>query len=122
MISKPGWIAVAGLVAGFLLFLSGLSRAVDRGQFADVPDNIRSWFKSVTGPSGIPCCDISDGHRTSWEMRGQSYFVPVEGEWVEIPPGTIVRNAGNPFGEAVVWYVRYGGGVVIRCFVPASEV
>jgi hypothetical protein len=97
-------------------------QAVDRGQYKDVPDDVRAWFKSVMSPSGIPCCDISDGHRTKYEMREGHYWVPVEEEWTEVPEHTVIRNAGNPIGEAVVWYYRRDGAVVIRCFVPASEV
>jgi hypothetical protein len=29
-------------------------------------------------------------------------------------------NAGNPLGEAVVWYVSLRGNIEIRCFVPAD--
>src|SRR5438046_6557674 len=38
--------------------LATAAQAVDRGQFENVPDNIRSWFKAVVSPSGVPCCDI----------------------------------------------------------------
>lgn len=104
--------------------------AVDNGQFGDVPDNIRSWFKSVRSHNGVPCCDISDGHRTTW--RGTStggYEVPIGEEpdgsphWVPVPPEAIIYDAGNPTGEAVVWYVRQGAGTYyIRCFVPGGGV
>lgn len=96
--------------------------AVDRGQYKDVPEDIRAWFKSVAAPNGMLCCDISDGHRTMYDTRGDSYWVPIDGKWVEVPPYTIIRNAGNPVGEAVVWYARYNDMIIIRCFVPASEV
>ncbi len=44
--------------------------AADTGQVPpDVPDHIRSWFKSVRGLNGIPCCDIAAGHRTTWERH-----------------------------------------------------
>ena len=105
-----------------LSVLAGTALAVDKGQFGHVPPDIRAWFKSVMSPNGIPCCDISDGHRTKYQMREGHYWVPVEEEWTEVPPHTVVRNAGNPIGEAVVWYYRRDGAVVIRCFVPASEV
>lgn len=97
-------------------------KAIDRGQYKDIPDDIRAWFKSVAGPNGVPCCDISDGHRTAYDMHDDAYWVPVDGKWIPVPAQAIVRNAGNPLGEAVVWYVRYGESVIIRCFVPASEV
>ena len=55
-------------------------------------------------------------------MRDGHYWVPVEEQWTEVPEHTVIRNTGNPIGEAVVWYYRRDGAVVIRCFVPASEV
>ena len=96
--------------------------AIDRGQFKDVPDEIRAWFKGVMGPNGVPCCDVSDGHRTRYDMREGLYWVPVDGQWVPVPANSVIRNAGNPIGDAVVWYVQREGAVYIRCFVPASEV
>ena len=96
--------------------------AVDRGQYNHVSPEIRAWFKSVIGPSGVPCCDISDGHRTGYDMREGIYWVPVDGQWVPVPAQAVIRDAGNPIGEAVVWYARFGDTVIIRCFVPANEV
>ena len=90
------------------------------------------WFKSVRSPHGVPCCDISDGHRTTYEQRPDGfYWVPIAGEWRRVPTESIVFNAGNPIGEAVVWYVKQTGEIVegtpkiiyyIRCFVPGSGV
>jgi hypothetical protein len=108
------------LVFGALIVAPATVRAVDRGQFEDVPDDIRAWFKGVRSPSGIPCCDISDGHRTIYDVREGGYWVPIDGAWWRVPERAIVRNAGNPLGEAVVWYVSLRGNIEIRCFVPAD--
>jgi hypothetical protein len=110
------------------LFVAALSTlpfgaaAFDYGQYNDVPAHIRSWFKSVRNPHGIPCCDIADGHRTTWRAnRDGTYEVPIEGEWRAVPPEAIIYDAGNPTGEAVVWYVRQGdNSYYIRCFVPGD--
>jgi hypothetical protein len=97
--------------------------AFDNGQYNDVPANVRTWFRNVHSPQGVPCCDIADGHRTDFEMRSDGYWVPIEGEWRHVPSEAIVQNAGNPTGEAVVWYVSQGGGkYFIRCFVPGNSV
>lgn len=98
--------------------------AVDNGQYGDVPDNVRSWFKSVRSPRGVPCCDMSDGHRTTWRSGpAGGYEVPIEDQWVSVPPEAIIYDAGNPVGEAVVWYVKQGATVFyIRCFVPGGGV
>jgi hypothetical protein len=107
------------LLASFVLIAS-TSYAVDRGQFDNVPNDIRAWFNGVRSPGGIPCCDISDGHRTDYDVREGNYWVPIDGTWMQVADRAIVRNGGNPVGEAVVWYVRHGGNIVISCFVPAD--
>ncbi len=49
--------------------------------------------------------------------------MPIAGEWREVPPEAVVYNAGNPVGEAVVWYVQQGPNIYyIRCFVPGGGV
>ena len=98
--------------------------AFDNGQYGDVPANIRSWFKSVRSPQGVPCCDVADGHRTDYEMRTDGYWVPISGEMRHVPAEAVVHNAGNPVGEAIVWYVQQGGAgsLYIRCFVPGGGV
>jgi len=95
-------------------------RAVDRGQFENVSPEIRAWFKSVIAPNGVPCCDITDGHRTDYDMREGAYWVPIEGEWMQVPDRAVIKDAGNPVGDAVVWYVRHRGAIIISCFVPGS--
>jgi hypothetical protein len=98
--------------------------AFDNGQYKDVPDNIRAWFKSVRSPRGVPCCDVADGHRTDYQMRGDNHFwVPIDGEWRQVPTEAVVHNAGNPTGEGVVWYVHQGrtSDYFIRCFVPGDD-
>ena len=111
--------AQAALLA-YLSALTSTALAVDIGQFDNVPADIRAWFKSVIAPNGVPCCDISDGHRTEYDFRAGAYWVPIEGEWMQVPPHAIIRDRGNPVGEAVVWYVHHRGRIVISCFVPAD--
>jgi hypothetical protein len=102
--------------------LTSAALAFDNGQFDNVPSDIRAWFKGVIAPNGVPCCDISDGHRTEYDFREGAYWVPIEGQWMQVPTHAIIRDRGNPVGEAVVWYVHHRGGIVISCFVPADAV
>jgi hypothetical protein len=102
--------------------LTSAALAFDNGQYENVPADIRAWFKGVTAPSGVPCCDISDGHRTEYDFHEGAYWVPIEGQWMAVPDRAIIRDRGNPVGEAVVWYVRHRGSIVISCFVPADAV
>jgi hypothetical protein len=73
----------------------------------------------------VPCCSISDGHQTDWKKQpgSENYWVPIAGEWREVPPEVVIRNTGNPIGSAIVWYVQQGANTYyIRCFIPASEI
>jgi hypothetical protein len=102
--------------------LTSAARAFDKGQYENVPADVRAWFKGVVSPSGVPCCDISDGRRTAYDLRGGAYWVPIDGLWWQVPERAIIRSQGNPVGEAVVWYVNQRGSIVINCFVPADAV
>ena len=102
--------------------LASAAFAVDRGQYDHVPPDIRAWFKSVIAPNGVPCCDVSDGHRTTYDVRAGAYWVPIEGQWMQVPERAVIRDQGNPIGEAVVWYVHHRGSIIISCFVPADAV
>jgi hypothetical protein len=106
----------------WLTALTSAAFAVDNGQYDHVPPDIRSWFKSVIAPNGVPCCDVSDGHRTEYDVRGGAYWVPIEGQWMEVPERAVIRDRGNPVGQAVVWYVHHRGAIIISCFVPADAV
>ena len=105
-------------------------RAFDNGQYADVPDNIRSWFKSIRSPNGRLCCDIADGHRTTWKGdEAGRYWVPINGEWIQVPEEAVVYNSASPISESVVWYNSFGDDeglgyvtIDIRCFVPGDGV
>jgi hypothetical protein len=92
----------------------------------------KRWFSSVKSPRGVPCCDVADGHRTTFEWRnddeGGHFWVPIQGEMVKVPKEAIVGNTGNPFDTSVVWYVGQGVDAdlkqiwFIRCFVPIGGV
>ena len=53
-------------------------------------------------------------------MRAGAFWVPIEGTWMQVPERAVIRDAGNPVGEAIVWYVRHRGAIVISCFVPGG--
>ncbi len=103
-----------------LMMPAATTYAVDRGQFGDVPEHIRKWFKDARSPEGVPCCDVSDGYRTEYDVRSGVYWVPIEGVWREVPEKAVIRTGGNPTGGAVVWYMTYQGRLMITCFVPAD--
>jgi hypothetical protein len=112
------WQIVLAGIFGTALLTPAIAR--DNGQFGNVPPDISAWFKSVRSKKGIPCCDIADGHRTDYTTRGNTYRVPINDKWMEVPPEAVVENSGNPTGDAVVWYTEFNGNVYIRCFVPGG--
>jgi len=88
----------------------------------------RAWFKSIRAPSGVPCCDISDGHPTEMQRRVDGIYIPdpihlgEPRQWIKVPDEAVVKGAANPVGVATVWYVPQGSDTVyIRCFVAESE-
>ena len=111
-------VSLPAVIAG----LAGTALAFDNGQYNDMPPDIRAWFRNVLAPNGLPCCDISDGHRTEYDVRDGAYWVPIEGEWMLVPERAVLRNVANPVGQAVVWYVHDRGSIIISCFVPADAV
>lgn len=108
-----------------IIALIVLARAFDAGQYEGVDPKLRSWFQGVKSPHGVPCCDISDGHVTTWERKpdDEHYWVPIDGEMRQVPTEAVITETSHPEGETVVWYVRQAGGTVyIRCFVPGRGV
>jgi hypothetical protein len=99
------------------------SQAFDSEKYQGVDPNISKWFQDQHSPTGVPCCSVADGHRTDYDMRPDNhYWVPIEGEWQQVPSEAVIYNSGNPVGEAIVWYVKVKSGYNIRCFVPGGGV
>jgi hypothetical protein len=103
------------------------TQARESAQYEDASEHIKGWFKSLKSPKGaVPCCDEADGHRTEYVVRGNTYWVPIQGRWHPIPLDIVIRNSGNPTGEGVVFYYLMwdyesgGEGPVIFCFVPSD--
>ena len=83
----------------------------------DGPDSpLTDWFKSLTNQTGVPCCDIADGHRVEdvdWRVETDgSYSVRLSGQWQAVPAKAVIKD--NKAGYAIVWV--YGG--LIECFCP----
>jgi hypothetical protein len=108
-----------------LCAVSASAAAMDRGQFKDVPPEIREWFENMRSPKGISCCSYADGHRTGYDIRQGQYWVPIDGDWYPVPPEAVIKTE-NPVGEAIVWYLLKAGpegdSYRIICFVPSGDV
>ena len=91
--------AQVALLACLPALASGRSRSTTAN--TNVPADIRAWFKGVIAPNGVPCCDISDGHRTEYDVRAGACGCRSKAN------GWRCRarhhpHRGNPVGEAVV--------------------
>jgi hypothetical protein len=102
--------------------------AMDRGQFKNVPPEIREWFENMRSPNGISCCSYADGHRTGYDIRQGQYWVPIDGDWYPVPREAVIKTE-NPVGEAIVWYqgaperdLPRRDWYRIICFVPSGDV
>ena len=123
---------VATLPFAIGVLISTAAAAFDNGQWNDVPDHVRSWFKSVLSPSGVHCCDIADGHRTDWEIRPAGYFIPnpmdPTGEWIPVPPGAVVqtpaiRSVKRSCGgiRSLLMKIRLAFSFAVSCRATAYE-
>ena len=93
------------------------------------PDSgMSQWFQELRqpGPSGMPCCSISDCRKVEFRMTDTDYEILIEGTWHRVPSSVILRQA-NPVGKAVACYrphVADEAGrlepVRILCFVPEA--
>lgn len=130
----PGLVAASlawlGLALAILLLSAIMAHARTQyaGEWDNVDPKVRTWFRNLRSPHGVPCCNMADGHKTLEDWRGSTYWIPNPAandalEWIQVPPEAVVYNSGNPTGEAVVWYtMQTPGEVFIRCFVPGGGV
>jgi len=106
-------------------------------QLLPVGDGHEVYVESVGRADGIPAVYLHGGpgsgcqpdhrrlfdperfHAVLFEQRGAGRS-RINGLWRRVPEKAIVRNAGNPLGEAVGWYVSLRSNIEIRCFVPAD--
>src|SRR5438445_13367585 len=112
------WLALCVWLAATTA-LTSAAFAFDNGQYDNVPPDIRAWFKSVIAPNGVPCCDESDGHRTTYDVRGGAYWVPIEGQLMQVPERAVIRDQRQPTAEAGVCGVHRRGCTRWTCLVTA---
>jgi hypothetical protein len=110
-------LAIAGVLAIIvLLFSVKISPAHDRNK-----PGLDDWYSSLRSGKG-PCCggpseDATHLDELQWRSKGDGYEVFVEGQWLEVPPPTIVP-VPNKDGRALVWLYHFDGKPVVRCFLP----
>jgi hypothetical protein len=83
--------------------------------------NLGDWYKSLTQPNGVSCCDISDCRRIEYRINKDGYEVRVEDRWWPVPQDRVL-NVSNPTGNAVLCYRTTVDDLIIYCFVPDGGV
>ena len=79
------------------------------------------WLNRQVAIDGMKCCDEHDTEILAdfrWRMVGGRYEVEIDGAWVPIPPGRVMRpNPADPtpYQEALLFRT----GPSIWCFMPA---
>jgi len=62
------------LLLGLLLFTTARTLARDYGLYANVPAEVRQWFRELRSPDGsISCCDVADCLRTEAQISGNRW-------------------------------------------------
>lgn len=115
-----GAIVIAAVV--LLLVATMRAQSRDSGQYAQTPPEIRQWFNSLRSGKGN-CCSMADGRSISdadTDIRGDHFWVRVDGEWIEVPDEALV-NQPNRIGQPVVWPMKDADGkTAVRCFLPGA--
>jgi len=112
----------AGIHAAMMLAVMAWAtpvRANDDGRYANSP--LKPWFESLQSEFG-KCCTNADGYIVldpDWESDRGHYRVRIEGEWVAVPDGALVKEP-NRAGPAMVWKYYIDGHPRVRCFLPGS--
>jgi hypothetical protein len=97
---------------------TSMARDLD-GRYASSP--LKSWFDHLASGKGL-CCSMADGETVAdpdWESRGGHYRVRVDDNWIDVPDDAVITEP-NRAGRTMVWPMRSGDQISIRCFIPGS--
>jgi hypothetical protein len=105
-------------IFGACLFGVAGARDLD-GRYADSP--LREWFNHLASGNGL-CCSMADGEIVAdpdWESKDGHYRVRLENQWFDVPDNSVITEP-NRAGRTMVWPLRIGAAISIRCFIPGS--
>jgi hypothetical protein len=111
------WLLTLGILAAYC-FGAASARDLD-GRYADSP--LREWFDHLASGKGL-CCSMADGEIVAdpdWESKDGHYRVRLENEWFDVPDDSVITEP-NRAGRTMVWPLRIGAAISIRCFMPGS--
>ena len=119
-------------LAAMVVFCSLSARELFPGQYAQVDEQTRNWFRNQRVPgSTMLCCNEADGTYAEEDIRDGHYWTRFkigyhQVEWMQVPDEVVIHEP-NRNGSAVVWYLaHFANGnissVTIRCFSPGGGV
>jgi hypothetical protein len=82
---------------------------------------LNDWFNKLQSAKGL-CCSFADGFAVSdvdWESKDGHYRVRLDTNWIDVPGDALIAEP-NRAGRTMVWLLRVGGQILIRCFMPGS--
>lgn len=106
------------------------AQARNSGQWADVPTNIREWFRTLMQPDNpqMSCCGEADAYEADvFETEGDHYIAVItdghgvipDGTRISIPNKKLKYDSGNPTGHGIVFI---GSGGNLYCYVVPGGV
>ncbi len=104
-------IFITGTISGFELAIA---------HDLDHPE-LNGWFDHLASGKGL-CCSYADGEAIAdadWKSDHGHYQVRLDGIWLEVPDDALITEP-NRDGRTMVWPIRYGGEVSVRCFMPGA--
>lgn len=105
-------LMVVGLIIGVVVCLMATPAPAHDSARPDLD----KWFASLRNKNKYLCCDKQEAKETEYDMRGNHYWVPVNGVWMEVPDDAVVKGP-NRDGAALLWL---DGLDHIRCFMPSA--
>ena len=54
-----------------------------------------------------------------WDSKDGHYRVRLDNQWIDVPDNSVITEP-NRAGRTIVWPLRNGAAISIRCFMPGS--
>lgn len=106
-------LSAAGALMCPVMHLVQHAQGRDDGRYANSP--LKQWFDTLYSAKGF-CCSQADGRETEYDIRGDKYWVPVNGTWTEVPDDAVITEP-NKFGRPMLWL---RADHEILCFIPGT--
>jgi hypothetical protein len=126
------WAVLLILISTAIVVAIGVvaAKARDNGQWADAPEHVRQWFRSLKQPDHPrqSCCGEADAFEAdTFEVEGDHYIAVItdgkgvlaNGTRIPVPNSKMKWDAGNPTGHGIVFIGSQGQ---VYCYVAPGGV